>query len=383
MRAKDFVDALADGLGADFFAGVPDSLLRPLTDELADRFGTDGAQHVVAADEGGAVALACGHWLATGRPGVVYMQNSGIGNAVNPLCSLTNEAVYAVPTFLVVGWRGEPGVHDEPQHVFQGQISRELLECVGVRVLVLDCRTTMEELRAFVGEARSLHAEGKAAAVLVRKGALTREGTHAYPGAATPLTRERAVEVISAALPADAAVVSTTGKLSRELFEIREERDEGHGRDFLTVGSMGHSCMIALGVALAQPGRPVVVMDGDGAVIMHTGALAIVGQRAPRRFLHVLVNNGAHETVGGMPTASAGIDYQALARSLGYVAAARAATEDELSRAVPELLAAGGPALLEVVTNTASRADLGRPTTTAYDNGRAFMAYLTKGDARD
>lgn len=382
MEARSFVDAIQRELHVDFFAGVPDSLLKPLCDELVERFGTRGDRHVVAADEGGAVALACGHWLATGKPGAVYLQNSGIGNAVNPLCSLTNEAVYAVPTFLIVGWRGEPGVRDEPQHVFQGQISRQLLECVGVRVFVLDTRTNEGDLHAFLQEAKALLAKGGAAAVLVRKGALMREPAQPRLRKDCSLTRERAAEIVSSLLPQGAAVVSTTGKLSRELFEIRERRGEGHERDFLTVGSMGHSSMIGLGIAVSQPQRHVVVLDGDGALIMHTGAMAIIGQHKPRHFLHVVINNGAHETVGGMPTASAGMDYRQLAHAMGYVEVGRAANGDELMSEALRLLGAKGPAFLEVVTNESSRANLGRPTTSAYENGRSFQAFLCDGSER-
>jgi phosphonopyruvate decarboxylase len=307
------------------------------------------------------------------------MQNSGIGNAINPLCSLTNEAVYAVPTFLVVGWRGEPGVKDEPQHVFQGLISPDLLECVGVRTMVLDAGTTGEELRSFLAAARGRFGDGKASAVLVRKGALSRVAPYSYQRhERRALTRERAVEIVTEALPAGAAVVSTTGKLSRELFEIRERRGEGHEADFLTVGSMGHSSMIGLGIALAQPWRRVVVLDGDGAVIMHAGALAIVGQRSPGRYVHVLINNAAHETVGGMPTASQGIDYQSLARSAGYRATYAAESEAEVQSALRRLLDSEGPGFLEVRTSATSRADLGRPTTTALENRDVFREFLRR-----
>ena len=374
MEARDFVDVLDEKLGIDAFYGVPDSLLRALCDELLERYGLGGS-FVVAADEGGAAALAAGHFLATGKPAVVYMQNSGIGNAVNPICSLLNEQVYAIPTLFVVGWRGEPGVHDEPQHVFQGECSEQLLATVGLSVDIIDGDTDAEALANILDGVAARFAEGKSAALLVRKGALVRSEKHAYKGAGGML-REQALEAIVDVLPENAAVVGTTGKLSRELFEIRERRGQGHERDFLTVGSMGHSSMIGLGVALAQPERPVFVLDGDGAAIMHTGALAIVGELKPYNFVHVVVNNLAHESVGGMPTASPTIDWCGIATACGYVHTATVAATDELAGAIADALAADGPAFIEVKTDIGARADLGRPTTTAYENGRNFQKYL-------
>lgn len=374
MEVGDFVNALNEGLGIDAFYGVPDSLLRALCDELLERYGL-GKTNVVAADEGGATALAAGHFLATGKPAAVYMQNSGIGNAVNPICSLLNEQVYAIPVLFVVGWRGEPGVHDEPQHVFQGECSEQLLATVGLSVDIIDDDTDRAALEAMLKDVAARFAKGRSAALLVRKGALVRGEKHAYKGAGGML-REQALEAIVDALPENAAVVGTTGKLSRELFEIRERRGQGHEHDFLTVGSMGHSSMIGLGVALAQPARPVFVLDGDGAAIMHTGALAIVGEHKPRNFVHVVVNNLAHESVGGMPTASPTIDWCAIASACGYVHAESVAAADELPDAIAAALAAQGPAFIEVKTDIGARADLGRPTTTAYDNGRNFQKFL-------
>lgn len=376
MDATHLVDRVEERLHVDFWAGVPDSLLRPLCDELIERYGLS-SRHVVAADEGGAVALASGHFLSTGHPGAVYMQNSGIGNAINPICSLIDKRVYAIPTLFIVGWRGEPGVHDEPQHVFQGMVSEDLLKCVGLEVMVFSDTTDETELDEFFARTLDRFSRGESSAILVKNGALTRSVKHAYKSYEdATLTRERAVDLITSALPKDTAVVSTTGKLSRELFELREARLESHASDFLTVGSMGHSAMIGLGVALGQPWRKTVVLDGDGAVIMHTGALAIIGQKQPSNFVHVVINNGAHETVGGMPNASGIIDYAALAMSMGYRKAFSAKDEDELTVVIPRVLAAEGPVLLEVRTALGARSNLGRPTTRAYSNGREFMDFL-------
>ncbi|MEG2517962.1 MAG: phosphonopyruvate decarboxylase [Raoultibacter sp.] len=378
MDAEVFLKQIENRLKVDFYTGVPDSLLRPLCDVLLtqEKFAS---RHIVAADEGGAVGLAAGHYLATGKPSLVYMQNSGIGNAINPICSLIDNHVYAIPLLFVVGWRGEPGVHDEPQHVFQGMISRDLLECVGLEVFVVDAGLSPEDFAAILDKVSFLFAEGKSAALLMRKGALSSEVKRSYADVGT-LSREKAVDTVTRHAPSSAAFVSTTGKLSRELFELRERHGEPHGSDFLTVGSMGHSPMIALGVALAHKESPVYVLDGDGALLMHTGALAIVASQDPHRFVHVLINNAAHETVGGMPTASPFVDYPALAKAMGYQAAYSAQDEQGIIDALSEAAQVDGPVFIEIRTDLTSRGDLGRPTTSAYENGRAFIEYLEKAE---
>jgi len=378
MDINGFLSAVEDTLGIDTYYGVPDSLLKALGDELYARYGI-GSKHVISADEGGAVGLAAGHYLATGKSAAVYMQNSGIGNAVNPICSLLNEKVYAIPTLIIVGWRGEPGVHDEPQHVFQGECSEELLKSIGLSVDIIDEETTAESLAAILESIAKRFAEGKSASLLVRKGALTREEKPKYTNSNT-MTRESIVEAVTEKLPANTAIVSTTGKLSRELFEIRERRGESHESDFLTVGSMGHSSMIGLGIALAQPERPVLVFDGDGAVLMHMGAMPVLSSLKPSQLVHILVNNEAHESVGGLPTSSGCVDWAQIARACGYKKVCSAQTKEEIDAALGSIdwNNIDGPVFIEIAANLESRADLGRPTTSAYDNGKRFQAFLSE-----
>lgn len=308
---------------------------------------------------------------------MVYLQNSGIGNTVNPVASLLNEAVYAIPALFVVGWRGEPGVKDEPQHVFQGEITLPLMECLDIKTVVLSKETTDEEfdtaLAAFILE----FSEGRSAAFVVRKGALEAGETCAYAND-YPMTRESIVNAIIDATVGDDVIVSTTGKLSRELFEAREARGQGHGADFLTVGSMGHSSMIGLGVALEKPERRVWVLDGDGAVLMHAGSLAVLGATKPKNLVHVVVNNEAHESVGGMPTVAGSIDLVGMARSFGYVQVFSAKDEAELDRVLEQLgsLGGAGPVFVEVKASIGARDDLGRPTTTPQENKQAFMRHV-------
>ncbi len=380
IQASTLLDAASEKLGIDAFFGVPDSLLRALADELVERYGTSG-RHVIAADEGGATALAAGHWLATAHPACVYMQNSGIGNAVNPICSLLDKHVYAIPVLFVVGWRGEPGVHDEPQHVFQGACSEELLKAIGLSVDIIDIDTSEADLDAVFERIAERFARGESAALLVRKGAVVRDEKVLYssPG---EMTREEALAKVVDSMPSDSAIVSTTGKLSRELYELREARGEDHRRDFLTVGSMGHSSMIGLGVALAKPDRTVVVLDGDGAALMHTGALAVLAGQKPENLVHIIMDNKAHESVGGMPTASSVVDWPVLAYACGYATCRIAETQEELEEALDDVFdsATCKPALISVRVSLGSRADLGRPTTTAFENGQAFQKYLGEGE---
>lgn len=361
-------------LGIDFFTGVPDSQLRTFCDELMVRYGV-GRQHVIAANEGAATGLAAGHYLATGRPAVVYMQNSGIGNAVNPICSLANDRVYAIPMLFLVGWRGEPRIHDEPQHVWQGEITMELLECLGVRPFVIGRETGAKELVEYFVQIKEVLQAGCQCALVVKKGALESGNKIKYEND-FPMAREEIINRFVDYMKDDDVVVSTTGKLSRELFEARESRKQGHGRDFLTVGSMGHASMIAMGIAREKPYRRVFCFDGDGAALMHMGSMAVAGSSRLLNFVHVLFNNGAHETVGGMPTVSMQVDYQGIARACGYENVYSAGTKEELEVAFVKLDTAHGSVFLEVKANLKSRVDLGRPTTTPVQNRDAFMEFL-------
>jgi len=377
MLASVLLDACLDA-GIDFFTGVPDSFLKGLCDELYSRYGTDSAHHVVAHNEGGAIGLCAGHALASGRPALCYMQNSGLGNAVNPLASLMDMQVYALPCLLVVGWRGEPGLKDEPQHVKQGAVTLSQLELLGIPYEILSADTDEASFRSSFASLLSTLHEGRCAALVVRKGALVSACRPAYGNGAS-LLRERAAEIVlEASAPSD-AFVSTTGKLSREVFELREKHAQGHSRDFLTVGSMGHASMIALRIAEEKPGRRVWCLDGDGALMMHLGSLPLIGRRKPRNFVHVVINNGAHETVGGMPVCSGALDIRALALASGYAHVFSADSEASLQDSLRQLKQLEGPVLLEIRCACGARADLGRPTTTPVQNRDAFMAFLQDG----
>ena len=370
MRAEDFVRII----GADFYTGVPDSQLKALCNYLIRTYGTDPQHHIIAANEGNCAALAAGYHLATGKVPAVYMQNSGEGNLINPAASLLHPQVYAIPMLFVIGWRGEPGVHDEPQHRYQGAVTLKLLEDLEIATFVLGPDTAEDALAAAMDGFRRLFASGRQAAIVVRKGALTDEQPVQYRNS-NALLREDVIRHILLASGED-PVVSTTGKASRELFELREAGHRSHKYDFLTVGSMGHASSIALGLALSRPELRFWCIDGDGAVLMHMGSLAVAGQYRPQNLIHIVINNGAHETVGGMPTAASGCSIAEIARACGYPHTVCVGTFDALDRALADAKERHALSLIEVQCAIGARENLGRPTTTARENKQSFMDYL-------
>ena len=375
MKVELFIKKVEE-LGIDFYTGVPDSQLKAMCDKIVEMYGVCD-RHIVAANEGAAVGLAAGHYLATGKPALVYMQNSGIGNAVNPICSLLNDKVYAIPALFVIGWRGEPGVKDEPQHIFQGEITLELLRVLGLRTFVLDKETTDEDLVDYFEVVQSEFKKGQQCAFVVKKGALKSDSEVVYENS-FETSREEIVNVIVDNTNEGDIFVSTTGKLSRELFEAREARKQGHKYDFLTVGSMGHASMIALAIAKTKKDRRVFCLDGDGAVLMHMGNLAVSGANHMDNLVHIMVNNEAHETVGGIPTVSNEIDYLQVAQACGYKKTYLVNTKDELTEVLKTIEQEKGPTFIEAKSNLLSRSDLGRPTTTPIQNKEAFMSYINE-----
>lgn len=358
--------------GVEFFTGVPDSLLKNVCAYITDHL--DDRHNIIAANEGGAVALAAGYHLATGKVGCVYMQNSGEGNAVNPLASLTDREVYHIPLLLLIGWRGRPGVHDEPQHVKQGKVTTGLLNVMGINYDVL----SKEEDKAVVQiekAMRSIRETGDAYALVVEKDTFDDYTLQNVVKNEYVMSREEAIQTVAASIPSDAVIVSTTGMISRELFEYRAAMGQGHERDFLTVGSMGHASMIALGIALQHPERKVYCFDGDGASIMHMGNMAIVGSKRPENYVHVVFNNGAHDSVGGQPTVGHEIDLVEIAYAMHYEHAVCVWTPEQLKSALDDMLT-DGLQLIEVRVKKGNRKDLGRPTTTPIQNKDALMKFL-------
>lgn len=373
IRPEFFIEKLREN-GIDCFAGVPDSLLKNMCAYITDHFDT--AHNIIAANEGAAVGLAAGHYLATGQPACVYMQNSGEGNIINPLASLTDQEVYNIPVLLLVGWRGRPGVHDEPQHVKQGKVTTGLLNVMGINYEVL----AKEEDKAEKQIAKALKAlrNKDMFALVIEKDTFDEYKLQNVEVNDLTMSREEAIQTVAAALGEKDCIVSTTGMISRELFEYRAAMNQGHERDFLTVGSMGHASQIALGIALAQPERRVWCFDGDGATIMHMGSMAIVGNKAPKNYVHVVFNNGAHDSVGGQPTVGLKIDLPAIAKAVHYTNAFSVDNKTDLLDALKAVTMVEGPMLLEVKVKKGNRKDLGRPTTTPIQNKEALMEFLKK-----
>lgn len=376
MNAVYFMNFLKK-LGIEFFVGVPDSQLKPFIDLLVTTHGYHSQQHVVVANEGNAVAVAAGYYLATGNAACVYLQNSGLGNIFNPVTSLLSEKVYQIPCVFVIGWRGKPGVPDEPQHIHQGEITLDTLDLLGIPHMVINEDVSGEELEAQTERFLAAFSSGQSIAFIIDKGGLSSEVPSNY-GNEYSARREDIIESIVRHAQDD-IIVATTGKTSRELFEVRERKNQPHDSDFLTVGSMGHSSSIALGTALVKKERRVWCIDGDGSALMHMGSMAVIGALAPSNYVHILVNNESHESVGGQPTVSSRIDFCAIAQGCNYRSVEKAYTLEEFENILTELDKLPGPVFIEVKAAIGSRPNLGRPTISPVQNKEAFMRRLRSG----
>lgn len=372
IRPEKFYQWLTENQ-VDFFCGVPDSLLKDICAYITDN--APAQNHVITANEGNAIALAAGYHMATRNIPLVYMQNSGIGNAVNPLLSLTDKQVYNIPVLLMIGWRGEPGTKDEPQHITQGEVTLDLLKAMQIPYLILSADEN--EAKAQVQQALSdIKTTHQPLALVVRKSVFESYKIKSIQETNFELSREEAIKLIVNHLNGHEVIVSTTGKTSRELFEYRKQLNQSHFSDFLTVGCMGHANQIALGIALSKPNKRIICIDGDGALLMHMGSLAINGKMQPKNFVHFIINNGAHESVGGQPTVGFDVDIPALALACNYKKAISVSTSADLDKVLKSIHPDDCPALIEIKVRMASRDDLGRPTIKPVDNKKDFMKNL-------
>lgn len=374
MITSKFVQTISTQ--TDFYAGVPDSQLKPLCDYLYTNYQT-GSNHVVCANEGNAVALAAGYYLATRKIPVVYLQNSGIGNIVNPVASLLHPDVYGIPCIFIVGWRGEPGQKDEPQHAYQGKVTLQLLTDLDIAYYIVDQDTTEYDLQTAMKHFTALLSSGKSVAFVIKKGALSSENIQAnYPmNSDKTLSREEALRIICSAAD-DGVIVSTTGKISRELWEIRESTRQSHCQDFLTVGSMGHASSIAAGIALHAPKKNIWCLDGDGAALMHMGAMAIIGSMHLKNFIHIVLNNCCHESVGGMPTVAGRVSLTQIASGCGYQKVFSTDNANDLHAILSQIKVGEENVFLEVLVKAGSREDLGRPKESPQSAKNSFMSAL-------
>ncbi len=372
MKASRLLEQL-EKMGIQTITGVPDSTLKQFCDGVQTYQGS--LKHYVTANEGAAVGLAIGSYLATGKPACVYMQNSGIGNMVNPLASLANRDVYGIPMLFIVGWRGEPGMKDEPQHVFQGKITCELFETLSVPYRVIDQHTTEEEIDAVLTEAEKTLSQGDQFAVIVKKGTFEKEVPFEWTNG-NQMVREEVLGSILKGLSRETIIVSTTGKISRELYEQSQMIYGDHDNIFMTVGGMGHASMIALGIAKNRPDKKVVCIDGDGAVLMHMGALPFIAAQAPENFYHIVINNQAHESVGAMPTGCQKAEFAQIAQAAGYREAVKLTDMEAVGQIGEWVLEKTGPVFWEVPVSLEVRDDLGRPKESARENKEGFMGFL-------
>ena len=355
----------------DFFVGVPDSLLKSFCAYVNDKSSRE--QHIIAANEGNAIAIAAGYFMAKRKVPVVYMQNSGLGNTINPLISLAGSEVYSIPMILMIGWRGEPGIRDEPQHQKQGSVTEEQLKILDIDYYIMDSDTNIEELVENVSLA--INRKSSPVAILVKKNSFSSYKPKKLQNKTNAITREKAIDQIVSLSADDDILISTTGKSSRELYEIRGKKSDVQ-KDFLTVGSMGHASSIALGVSIVKRDRKIICLDGDGALLMHMGALPIIGSISPSNFLHIILNNFSHESVGGQATVASIMDFQKLSEASNYKNYRKAKNIKELDRAWHKINYLDGPSMLEIIIESSSREDLGRPTSSPIKNKESFMQFL-------
>jgi phosphonopyruvate decarboxylase len=368
IETKEFYDYLQTKQ-LDMYMGVPDSLLKNICACIKEN--CCNKKNIITANEGNAVAMACGYHIATGKYGIVYMQNSGQGNTVNPLLSLADEDVYKIPMLLLIGWRGEPGTKDEPQHKKQGKVTLSLLNAMGIEYIILedDYKCQIDYCYEYMNK------YNKPIALIIRKG-LFSDYKGSKKSSPYVLTREEALKSILKILDDDEFIVSTTGKTSREIFELREASGQGHSNDFLTVGSMGHTASIAFGMSLGTE-KNIYCIDGDGSFLMHAGGFGIIAQNAQSNFKYILINNGAHESVGGQPTVAFDVDIEMILKGFGFKDVYTATDCKEIENAMESLKVSHRSALI-IYTKQGSRSDLGRPTTTPQENKIAMMEKLSK-----
>jgi len=372
INTQKFYESLNQN-GVDFYTGVPDSLLKDICSYISDNAPAD--KHVISANEGGAVALGMGYYLATSKTPLVYMQNSGFGNTINPLLSLADPKVYSIPMLLVIGWRGEPGVKDEPQHVKQGEVSETLLKTLDIPYVIISDKTKDID-KVISGAIKKAEENNEPYAILVRKGTFEPYSLKTKIKTNFDLNREEAIIKTTELLSDSDIIVATTGKTSRELFEFRARNNQGHHRDFLTVGGMGHANQIALGISIAKPNKKVYCFDGDGAALMHTGSLGIIGDLKIENFKHIIFNNGAHDSVGGQPTIGFDIDFGKIAKSFNYTKVFKIEKLNHFDEIFMNFQKEKGPCLLEILVNKGARQDLGRPTVSPKENKLDFMSFI-------
>ncbi len=355
----------------DLFTGVPDSLLSDFCAFIRDNVAKE--KNIITANEGNAIAIASGYNIASDKYGLVYMQNSGIGNAVNPLLSLADEEVYSIPMLLLIGWRGEPGIKDEPQHIKQGKVTIDLLNAMNIEYLIAD-ENYEKQVEYCI---KYMKINKKPIALIIKKGYFNKYKSVSNNTNKLKINREEALDTIIKNI-GDSLIVSTTGKTSREIFEIRENHNMGHENDFLTVGSMGHTSSIALGMSL-EISKNIYCIDGDGSFLMHMGGAAIAANYATNNFKYIIINNGAHESVGGQPTIAFDIDIVSILKGMGFENVYLSDNDKDIIENINLMNTSKKLSAMIINVNQGSRDDLGRPTLTPIQIKENLKIKIMKG----
>ena len=344
IKPKEFYNIICDN-GIDFYTGVPDSLLKGFCNYIQNNVAEE--KHIIAANEGNAISIASGYYLASGKPGLVYMQNSGFGNCVNPLLSLVDKEVYSIPMLLLIGGRGEPNIKDEPQHIKQGKITIDLLKTMDIKHSIIshDSKNLKEIINNSI---KYINTNNAPFALVVKKNTFDKNNIENFSPNKYSLKREDVVRIILDYEQENDIYVSTTGKLSMELFEYRVEKKQNHNKDFLTVGSMGHANQIALGIAKVKTKNRIVCIDGDGALLMHMGGMCLVGSLGMKNYLHIVINNGAHDSVGGQPTLGFDINFTKIAKASNYKHIFSVENKKQIISSFKKIKNLSGPIFLEV-----------------------------------
>lgn len=371
MKVEKFVQNL-QRLEIETITGIPDSILK----QFCEYIGNEGKEifrnHIVPENEGAAIGVVIGEYLATGKPACVYMQNSGLGNIVNPITSLAHPEVYGIPMLLLIGWRGEPGQKDEPQHKFMGRITTGLLELLEIDYAIIDNKATQKDLDDIFERVRESFCCHKQFAIVIKKGTFDKRESCA-DGNKLGLKREDAIRKIVKWMLKDDLIVSTTGKISRELYEQMDSIKGNHKQAFLTVGGMGHAKMIAYGIAQRKRKQRIICLDGDGALLMHMGGMAVIGRHPADNLIHICLDNEAHESVGGMLTGAAGLDYDRIAQNSGYPCVYKVSSEQELISVLGKIRNEEHMVFIHIKVTIGSRDDLGRPKELPEENKISFM----------
>ena len=361
--------------GIEFFTGVPDSLLKDFCFYISDH---SKKNHIIAANEGNALSLAIGYHIATNNIPAIYLQNSGLGNLINPLLSLADKDVYSIPALMIIGWRGQPNQKDEPQHKKQGRVMLDMLKSMEIPYKILRKNDTTAQIKKKTSEIiKRIKKMGSPAALIVEKGLFQPYLLKKELGKPYSLSRNDAMKTILQSIPKQSIVVATTGFTSRELYEYRVEHTKSNNTDFLTVGGMGHANQIAAGIAL-NCNKPIYCFDGDGAILMHLGSLAVNASLKIPNFKHIVFNNGSHESVGGQPTVGHMISISNIAKNCGYHLTLKVKTKRQLLSSISRIIKSKGPCLLEIMISNNTKSDLLRPSKSPQKNKTELMSFLKK-----